>query len=410
MYHHVRSTYCWPQMAANIYRTVRTCNACAKSRVRLRKRTHPLRLFPAQRPLESLSIDILGPLTKKKKGHRFLLDIKDRFTKLTQVIPLRRIDAYTVALAFVEACICKYGRPKTLISDNSKQFAAKFFQGVCSLLGLSNIFTSIYHTQTNGQFERYNRTILAMLRDYINEHQDDWDKYATSLTYAYSNQFHRSTGTTPFSLIFSSPPPEFSWHHSIRSRPWPTQEQRNDYVKPLDDAIQHAFTRPLATQARYKRYFDKRIRTIRQRIKRGDYVYVDPADGQSKTGKLRSSAIGPFRVLRKDDRTYVIDHDGASERINADRVTYSLPLENSTAPHKEATGRHEKNKEGPTYVVDEILDHRKDTHGSFEFHVKRYGYKKTTWETHCNIPEELVSRYFKKQAWTPRALTVVVDC
>ena len=85
--------------------------------------------------------------------------------KLTQVIPLRRIDAYTVAVAFVEAWIFKYGPPKTLISDTGKQFAAKFFQAVCSLLGLSNIFTSTYPPQTNGQIERYNRTILAMLRN-----------------------------------------------------------------------------------------------------------------------------------------------------------------------------------------------------------------------------------------------------
>ena len=173
MYHHVISTYYWPKMAADTYRTVQTCNACARNRVKLRKRTHPLRLFPAQRPLESLSIDILGPLTKTKKGHRFLLVITDRFTKLTQVIPLRRIDAYTVAVAFVEAWIFKYGPPKTLISDNGKQFAAKFFQAVCSLLGLSNIFTSTYHPQTNGQVERYNRTMLAMLRNNVNEHQDD---------------------------------------------------------------------------------------------------------------------------------------------------------------------------------------------------------------------------------------------
>ena len=327
MCHHVGSTYYWPQMAADIYQSVRTCNACAKNRVKLRKRTHPLRLFPAQRPLESLSIDILGPLTKTKKGHRFLLVITDRFTKLTQVIPVRRIDAYTVAVAFVEACIFKYGPPKTLTSDNGKQFAANFLQAVCSLLGLSNIFTSTYHPQTNGQVERYNRAILAMLRNYVNEHQHDWDRNATALTYAYNNHVHRSTGTTPFSPVLSRPSPEFSLHHSMRSRARPTQQQQNDYVKRLDDSILHAYTRLLATQARYKRDFDKRIRTIRQRIKRGDYVYLDPTNGQSKTGKLRSPALGPYRVLRKDDRTYVIDRDGATERINADRVTYAPPPE-----------------------------------------------------------------------------------
>ena len=326
-----------------------------------------------------------------------------------QVIPLRRIDTYTVAVAFVEAWILKYGPPKTLISDNGKQFAAKFFQAVCSLPGLSNIFTFTYHPQTNGQVERYNRTIIAMLRNYVNEQQDDLDRYATALTYAYNNQVHRSTGTTPFSLVLSTPPPEFSLHHSIRSRARPRQDQRNEYVKRLDESIQHAYTRLLATQAPYKREFDKRIRTIRQRIKRGDYVYLDPTDGESKTGKLRSPAIGTYRMLRKDDRTYVIDCDGAAERINADRVTYAPPPENSTAPHEEATGRQEKNTEGPTYVVDEILDHRKDTHGSLEFHVKWYGYNGTTWEPRCNIPEELVSRYFTKLARTPRALTVIFD-
>ena len=117
-------------MAADIYKTIRNCTNCAKNRVKLRKRTHPLRIFPATRPLESLAIDILGPLTKTKKGHRFLLVMSDRFSKLTQVVPLRRIDAYTVAVAFVEAWVFKYGPPKTGISDNGKQFAAKFFQAV----------------------------------------------------------------------------------------------------------------------------------------------------------------------------------------------------------------------------------------------------------------------------------------
>ena len=112
MYRHLRTTYYWPQMAADVYKTVRTCNACAKNRVKLRKQTHPLRLFPAQSPLEALSIDILDPLTKTKKGYRFLLVVTDRYTKLTQVIPLRRIDAYTVAVAFIEHWIFTYGPRK----------------------------------------------------------------------------------------------------------------------------------------------------------------------------------------------------------------------------------------------------------------------------------------------------------
>ena len=280
--------------------------------VKFRKRTHPLRLFPARSPLEALSIDILGPLSKTKKGYRFLLVVTDRFTKLTQDIPLRRIDAYTVAIAFVAHWIFKYGPPKTLISENVKQFAEQFFQAVCSLLGLSNIFTSTYNPQTNGQVERCNRTILSMLRNYVNEHQDDWERYATALKYAYNNHVHRSAGTTPFSLVLSRTPPEFSLRHTVRSRTRPTQEQRNDYVRRLDDTMEHAYNLLLATQARYMRDFDKRIRNIKQRIRTGDYVYIDPTDELSKTGKLQSPALGPFYVIRKDERTYLFDRNGAT--------------------------------------------------------------------------------------------------
>ena len=131
MHRHIRETYYWPQISADMYNTIRNCTTCAKNRVKLRKRTHSLRIFSATRPLESLAIDIVGPLTKTKKGHKFLLVTSDRFSKLTEVVPIRRIEACTVAVAFVEAWVFKYGPPKTLISDNGKQFAAKFFRAVC---------------------------------------------------------------------------------------------------------------------------------------------------------------------------------------------------------------------------------------------------------------------------------------
>ena len=119
----------------------------------------------------------------------------------------------------------------------------------------------------------------------------------------------------------------------------------------------------------------------------------------SKTGKLQSIALGPFRVIRKDERTYVIDRNGATERVNADRVTYAPPPENApTKDNNATTTEHlEKNTEGPTYVVDRLVTHRRTPDGTFEFLVRWYGYDEQTWEPRRNIPEELVSRYFEKR-------------
>ena len=158
------------------------------------------------KPLEEVAIDLLGPLPKSDNGKRHLLVISCRFSKLTQLVPLRTITAYHVAVAFCTHWVFKYGPPRTLLSDNGPQFASRLFQSVCLELGTRNIFTSTYHPQTNGQVERFNRTFLSMVRNYVNDNQTDWDRYAGALSYAYNTHIHRSTLTTPFDLILSRPP------------------------------------------------------------------------------------------------------------------------------------------------------------------------------------------------------------
>ena len=222
--------YYWPHLAADVAAMVRGCRTCTMNRVKLRKHLNRLRLFPATRPLESLAIHILGPLPKMKTGKPFLLVITDRFSNLTQVVALQTIMAYTVAVAFCESWVFKYGIPRTLLSDNGPHFNAKFFHSTCRVLGITNLYTSAYHPQTNGKVERYNRTRASMLRNYAGEHQSDWDVYVGPLRYAYNSHVHRTTHTTPFQLVPSRPPPEFSLRRAdgdappsnvpSSSRPW----------------------------------------------------------------------------------------------------------------------------------------------------------------------------------------------
>ena len=137
-----------------------------------------MKLFPATAPLESMAMDLLGPLQKSKAGNRFILVMTDRFTKLTQVVRLRRITAAVIAAAFCQHWVFKYGAPKETLTDNGSQFESKFLRETCQVLGVRNAFTSTYHPQTNGQTERFNRTLTAMLRCYVDDNPQDWDRYA----------------------------------------------------------------------------------------------------------------------------------------------------------------------------------------------------------------------------------------
>jgi transposase InsO family protein len=75
----------------------------------------------------------------------------------------RTVTALSVSRAICDHRAYVYGPPFSLLTDNGPQFTAKFFQAVCYELGIQKGFMTAYHPQTNGQVERYNRTILASL-------------------------------------------------------------------------------------------------------------------------------------------------------------------------------------------------------------------------------------------------------
>jgi len=160
-----------------------------------------MKLFAADEPFSGLAMDLLGPLPTSKGGHKHVLVICDRFTKLTRAIPLREATALTVASAFIDAWVAAYGIPDSVLTDTGPQFASVYYQGILGLLGIASNYTSPYHPQTNGQVERYNLTLVRQLRCYVAEHQSDWHSHLSLLTTAYNTQVHSSTGEIPFAFV-----------------------------------------------------------------------------------------------------------------------------------------------------------------------------------------------------------------
>lgn len=146
---------------------------CQKVTVRLHNRTDKLKLFPVYENFASVGIDILGQLNRSSKGRKFLLVITDRFYDLTKSIKVRLLDALTVAEALTENWIFNYDIPDEVLSENGSTFASKFFMGFCQGMEIVNSFTSTYHPKPNEQTERFNRTILQIIRFYVVVHYRD---------------------------------------------------------------------------------------------------------------------------------------------------------------------------------------------------------------------------------------------
>lgn len=80
--------------------------------------------------------------------------------------------------------------------------------------------------------------------------------------------------------------------------------QRVEFVKRIEEALDTGRKTFEKAQARLKRYFDLRTRQANQDIASGDFFYIDPESGGGK--KLRNHAIGPYLVLDRDQRTFMI--------------------------------------------------------------------------------------------------------
>jgi len=87
---------------------------------------------------------------------------------------------------------------------------SNFFIAVMKVLGTETVRTTAYHPRTNGQVERYTRTMATQLRHYVTDDPRRWDELLPVLTMAYNSQPHRSTGTAPFELVIPRRVPSLS--------------------------------------------------------------------------------------------------------------------------------------------------------------------------------------------------------
>lgn len=101
-------------------------------------------------------IDILGPLESSKAGSKFILVVTAGASHYIQVVELRSITVMSVTHALMDI-FAYVGFPLVLSSDRAPQFTSRVFQKICELVGVHQIFSTPYDTQSHGVVERSNQ-------------------------------------------------------------------------------------------------------------------------------------------------------------------------------------------------------------------------------------------------------------
>ena len=182
---------------------------------------------------------LLGELVETTQGNKHLLVITDRFTKLVKDFPLRNIRAQDIPRAFLRHLVFAYRAPLTVLPDNGPQFTEKFLLETYRVFGIQKLLTNAYHPENNGQAERYNRTILSVLRKFVGEHPQSWDRYTDFLSYAYNTQVHETKGNSTFELVVSRPPPSV-YHLSVPSDSASARQAHLKWFSNLRNMVEYA--------------------------------------------------------------------------------------------------------------------------------------------------------------------------
>jgi len=201
MYQTLRDQYCWPSLAVDVFGWVAACPTCAKNRRMGTQSKAFMRLFPATEPFAALAIDLLGALPRTPEGYEYILVICDQYTRVTRAVPLGDITALDVLSAFLDTCVANYGLPDSVLSENGPQFAAVLWQGVLKVLGADTNYATPCHPQTNGQVERFHKTVVKQLRHHESEHVVTWSRYLSLVVTAYKPQVYGITGQVPFAFV-----------------------------------------------------------------------------------------------------------------------------------------------------------------------------------------------------------------
>ena len=352
----------WPTVYKDVADYCRSCAECQKSCDQKVRRAPLVSLPIIGEPFERIAMDIVGPLPRSRAGNRFILVVCDYATRYPEAIPLRTIDAETIAEELVKL-FSRVGIPKEILTDQGSNFVSQLLTEIYRLLHIHPIRTTPYHPQTDGLVERFNKTLKSLLRKAAVDVGKDWDKLLPYLLFAYREVPQASTGFSPFELLYGR---AVRGPLDVLREAWQADRRSSESVVShvlamreklarMTDLVRENLTQ---AQQQQKHWYD---RTAREReFQVGDQVLVLlPTDAN----KLLARWQGPYRVLhRVGTVNYLVDmHD----RRKRKRVLHVNMLRKWHTPTATATSYAAEEVEGDgkeddvlVWKEEEVSDHQ----------------------------------------------------
>lgn len=286
----VAERYFWPKMYSDIKHWTQACVKCQQAKVYRHTRA-PLQNFPPADKFDHVHLDIVGPLPPSQ-AYSYCLTMIDRATSWPECIPLRRIDAETVAQKFLEHWVSRFGAPARITTDQGRQFESALFHNLTKLLGSEKCRTNAYHPQANGKIERWHRCLKTAIMTTTDK--GNWVQNLPTILLGLRSAVSTSDGLSAIQRVY---------HQDVRLPMdifGPSSIVNHEYTKTVQRQLQEST----------KSYIPRDLKTAK-------YVYLRLETNKSS---LTPPYRGPFKVIRNDGKSVTITNSlGETSTVSIDR-------------------------------------------------------------------------------------------
>ena len=333
----VLQRFYWYSLKEDINLYIQRCDTCAANKKPTKVPRAPMGSLRTGAPGDCIATDYLGPLPVTDRGHRYILLFTDHFTKNVEVIPVENMTAEVCAVKLLNEVISRWGCPLAIHSDQGRTYESRVFQELCRMLEVRKTRTSVRNPRGNGQAERFNRTLIRMIKAYLCGEQDEWDLHLGCLAGAYRATPNESTRMTPNLLSIGREirlPGELVFG-SNNSYDGEEITSYGEYVDILKCRMQHAHELARkymgVSSKRSKELYDSRVSFHRYEV--GDIVWcLMETRTMGVSPKLESIFEGPFLIKQKlseMDFVLQLDKDGTKRSVHHNKIK---PYEGNNPP------------------------------------------------------------------------------
>ncbi|KAL4141393.1 hypothetical protein QTP88_004040 [Uroleucon formosanum] len=301
----LKQKYYWPTIIRDTTHFIKTCISCQMIKKPTGKSNGLLQPIPllSGKPMQRLTFDYLGPLPTSR-GKKYLIVATCNATKMAFAKAVTNADG-AATIDFLMDLITSYGVPKYFCSDRGTHFKNKEVGYACKKLGITQIFSSACHPQTQGMTERMNKIICNSLSHYVNENQKDWSLYYKMIVFAYNTSPSSRLKVSPFYLLHG-----MEASQPIDNKLTTEEDELFDLAKALNQLQNVRDTIPKIIekeQAVQKKHYDLSQKNIH--FEPGQKVLIKfDFNEKDKTKKLGYKYRGPFTIIEKlSDVNYRVD-------------------------------------------------------------------------------------------------------